>query len=203
MPSAVLGGILTVKTGRYKPYHIIGFSIMLVGLGTFTILDAATTLTVLSVLEVVLAAGSGLVLSTVLPGVQADLPESDVAVATGAWAFMRSFGTIWGISIPAAIFDNRFNELLFRISDPTAAQLLQNGAAYMHASKNFTDIFSGVVKDQVISVYSDSLQRVWQTSLAFAAVGLLLAIIQKEVKLRKTLDTDFGLVQETSTSHAA
>lgn len=37
--------------------------------------------------------------------------EADQAATTAAWSFVRSFGSIWGVAIPAAIFNNRFKVL--------------------------------------------------------------------------------------------
>ena len=44
---------------------------------------------------------------------------------------------------------------------------------------------------------SDSLQRTWQVAIAFAAVGILFSLALQNVPLRKELETEFGLAEET------
>jgi hypothetical protein len=56
--------------------------------------------------QAIAACGSGFVLNTLLPACQ--LEENDQAAATATWALVRSFGSIRGVVIPAAIFNNEF-----------------------------------------------------------------------------------------------
>jgi ATP/ADP translocase len=144
------------------------------------------------------AGGSGFVLNTLLPACQAPLEEKDQAAITAAWSFMRSFGSIWGVAIPSAIFNNRFSQLLGRIQDPQVAAMFINGAAYQHATAAFLNSFSEPTKDQLIGVYTDSLKRVWEIAIVFSGVAFLLVFIEKEIKLRTELDTDFGLETENT-----
>jgi hypothetical protein len=44
------------------------------------------------------------------------------------------------------------------------------------------------------------LKRTWQILIAFAAIGFLLVIFEKEVPLKKELDTEFG-IKEKPTKH--
>ncbi|RDK46557.1 MFS general substrate transporter [Aspergillus phoenicis ATCC 13157] len=44
--------------------------------------------------QVLTAAGSGVLLTAPLPAIEAPLPEADVAVATATWAFLRGLGGI-------------------------------------------------------------------------------------------------------------
>lgn len=131
-----------------------------------------------------------------LPAVQAALTDADTALATSTWAFVRSFGLIWGATIPAAVFNTRFGTLQNTITDPGVVAQLSGGQAYQRATKQFLDtIVDPVVRDQVISVFAKTIQTIWYVSLAFAALGSVLVSFEKEVKLRKELDTEFGIVE--------
>jgi hypothetical protein len=196
VPLAAVSGVILTKTGRYRPLHFLSFALMTLGLGLFTLFNGESSTAKWVIFQAIHAAGSGIVLPALLPGVQADLPEFDTATATGTWAFTRSFGAVWGVAIPAAIFNNRFSHLSYRISDPTARALLGGGNAYSHASREFVNSFGSEVKDQIISVYSDSLKLVWEVAIAFAGLAFLLVFIEKEIKLRKELDTEFGLKEK-------
>ncbi|PMB64473.1 putative transporter C3H1.06c [Beauveria bassiana] len=200
VPFAIIGGILITVTGSYKWLLAAGFTAMAIGMGLFTMLDDKTTTVVWVVYQVVLAMGSGIALIATLPAILASLPESDVATATATWAFLRSFGSIWGVSIPSAIFNTRFTNLADRISDEKLRAMLQNGGAYQLATKTFMESLNNtpVLKSQVVDIYVDSLKLVWQVGLAFAVIGVPLSFLLKSLKLRDELNTEFGFRDEAS-----
>ncbi|KAI7971666.1 hypothetical protein EIK77_002667 [Talaromyces pinophilus] len=88
--------------------------------------------------------------------------------------------------------------LLGRIQDPQVTAMFINGAAYQHATAAFLNSFSEPTKDQLIGVYTESLKRVWEIAIVFSGVAFLLVFIEKEIKLRTELDTDFGLETENT-----
>lgn len=203
LPATMIAGGLLAKFGKYKILHQIGAAIMTIGLGCFTLLDASSSTAVWAVLQAVVALGSGLLLSTLLPACQAGLPESDTAVVTGTWAFVRSFGGVWGLSIPAAIFNSRFDKLANHITDPQVRRIFSNGQGYSRASRDIIGPLPPGARNEVIGVYSDSLKFVWQISIAFAGLSFILACLEKQVELRTQLDTEFGLREKGKTSVTA
>ncbi|KAF3766608.1 hypothetical protein M406DRAFT_339766 [Cryphonectria parasitica EP155] len=127
----------------------------------------------------------------------AQLPERHQASTTSVWAFVRSFVSIWGVAIPAAIFNNRFAQLAGRIEDPAVRELFHGGnRAYENAYASFVWSFSEATRDQVISVYQDALKLLWQISIGFAGVNCLIVLFEQRVPLRTELETDYELEQE-------
>lgn len=205
-PSGIVGGVLVAVTGHYKPLILIGFAFLSIGVGCLTILTSETATAVWVVLQIIVGIGGGLALTATLPAVQAPLDESDVAVATAAWAFCRSFGAIWGAAIPAAVFNSRFDSLLGSIGDPQVQALLARGGAYEHATRVFISSLDStpVLQKQVLAVYTACLKEVWQVLIAFCIVTLPIALFIKEVELRQQLETEFGLdVPQTDTANLA
>ncbi|KAJ3565754.1 hypothetical protein NPX13_g7383 [Xylaria arbuscula] len=183
--AAFVGGGLTTKLGRYRNLHFIGFGLMTIGVGLFTIFNRGTHLAVIVVLEIIVAFGIGVTTPNLLTAIQAALPESLNALSTGTFAFVRSVGTIWGVSIPAAIFNNRVDQLVHELTDESAREALSNGGAYESASSVFVDSFPDAVRDVIISIYERSLQRVWQIGIVFAGIGFLVIAFEKDLELRK------------------
>jgi hypothetical protein len=140
------------------------------------------------------------VFTSCLPPILASLPDWDVATATGTWTFIRNFGSIWGIAIPAAVFNTRANHLASHISDPSVRALLVNGGAYEHATKTFMNTLSSdpVVKSAVLRLYVDSLKIVLQVSIAFAGLGFLISFFVPSITLREELNTEYGLADPSS-----
>ncbi|PYH99612.1 MFS general substrate transporter [Aspergillus ellipticus CBS 707.79] len=201
IPAAIVAGGLLSKFGRYRPIQHAGFALMVVGFGLLTLLKSHATTAQWVGYQLASAAGTGLALPVLLPAVQASLTEEDTALSTSTWAFIRSFGLIWGASIPTAAFDNRINALLYRITDPAIAAQLANGKAYESATKSFMDtITNPVTRAQVVSVYVDSIRTVWYVAMAFAVLGFLLVIVEKEIPLRQKLDTKFSMEKDEDCS---
>ncbi|KAL9102566.1 MAG: hypothetical protein Q9187_009107 [Circinaria calcarea] len=197
-----MGGALVAKFGRYRPVHHAGYALMIIGFGLFSLLDETSSTAEWVIFQAIEAAGAGLVIPVLLPAVQAELTEADTALATSTWAFVRSFGLVWGATVPAAIFNNRFDQLSDRITNPAVVAELSGGQAYERATQIFLDSLpsDGVTRSQVVSAFSDSLKQTWQVAIAFAALGFLLVIVEREVKLRKELDTEFGIAEKEKKS---
>lgn len=190
----IVAGIILTKTGRYRPLHMASFALITLGFGLFTRLNASTSRAEWIIVQCIPAIGLGFMMTANLPAVQADLPESDTALATGAFAFMRAYGSIWGISIPAAIFNAQFDSLLYLIDDVGIREQLSGGKAYSYANADLINSFpDNGLRVQVMEVYTRSLRLTWYVSLGFAVLGFLLCFVEKEIDLRQTLETDFGL----------
>ncbi|KAE8163405.1 major facilitator superfamily domain-containing protein [Aspergillus tamarii] len=192
IPSAIVGGAIMSKTGVYRPLHWAGFALLSICMGVFTTWDAGTPKAEWVILQCLVGLGHGLLLTSVLPAIQAALPESDNAAATSAYAFLRSFGFVWGVEIPAVVFNGQVDRFLGRVSDATVRGKLAHGGAYSLAGTSFLSQLSeeaGAVR----SIYTDSLRTVWQVGMAFALLGFALVVVEKHIELRTTLETDFGL----------
>ncbi|KAI4862252.1 MFS general substrate transporter [Hypoxylon rubiginosum] len=111
VPGAMISGVILSKFGRYRPLHFAAFALMALGTGLFIILDQFSSVALYVCLQLIGGLGSGLALSTLLPATQAALSEKDTASSSATWAFVRTFGTVWGVSVPAAIFNSRCDTL--------------------------------------------------------------------------------------------
>ncbi|KAJ5457347.1 Major facilitator superfamily domaingeneral substrate transporter [Penicillium desertorum] len=152
IPGAVIAVIILSKFGKYKALHMVGFTILTLGMGLFAYLDRLLRC-----------------------GVD-HFPNH-----SRAWI---------------CIFNNQFNKYAYCISDASLRQLLSNGHAYQQASDTFIDSLDDPVKSEVIGVFSDSVKLVWLVSVAFCGLACILVFFEKEVPLRKELDTDYGMVEK-------
>ncbi|KAK8091308.1 MFS general substrate transporter [Apiospora phragmitis] len=106
MPFTIASGGVMSKLGRYRPLLMIGFAFFPIAIGLFTRLDQTIPTGYWAGVQIIGALAIGIVMPVTLPTVLTPLPESDVAVGTATWAFMRSFGTIWGAAIPLATLNS-------------------------------------------------------------------------------------------------
>jgi MFS family permease len=189
---AAIGGAIVGKTGRYKPVHIFSGATFTIGVGVSAILNQNTHTAVFAVLEVIVSVGMGFTVSSTLQAIQAGLPESEVGSSTGTWSFVRSLGTIWGVAIPAAIFNNRFDQLSGQI-DLSIRGEFTHGQAYQNANAGFINSFPVQFRPAIIDAYVGTLRRVWLIAIVFTASIFLAAFFEKEIELRTELDTEYGL----------
>lgn len=109
--------------------------------------------------------------------------------ASALWEYLRLFGTIWGISIPAATFNSRFAVESYRISDAAVRGTLGRGNAYSHVSGTYISSLNAVTRHEVVGVYLDALKVVWYVCLGLSVIALAVVFFEKEVVMRTTRET--------------
>ena len=137
--------------------------------------------------------GAGIVLNTLLPAFQAPASETDQATATATWCFIRTLGYVWGVAIPAAIFNARVSALLDRISDPTLRAILADRNAYQMAAARFVEQYPLEVQSEIRAVYREALKRVWYIAIGLGSLACVLVFFEKEIPLTTALETEYGL----------
>jgi len=199
IPLTIIAGIVVSQTGRYLPVHITSFALIAIAFGLFTHFNATTSKAEWVITEIVAAAGLGFTMNSPLPALQASLPDSYSASATATYAFIRSFAFVWGITIPAIIFNSQVTANVGKItSDPSLQPIIGGGAALGYTSRKYLLTLPQDTRNQVVSVFSDALKVSFYVGLAFALLGFLLCFGEKQIELRTTLDTEFGLENEKS-----
>jgi hypothetical protein len=194
IPGAAVGGVALAKWGKYKLLHMIGFALLAAGIASFSVLNKSSTTAMWVGLQVLPAVGAGMILDTLLPAFQAGVEEVDSAAAAASWSFIRSFGNIWGVAVPGAIlniYSSRYAADI--IAHPTARSALQNGDAYSSGTRDFILTFPELARDQIIEVFTRALSMVFIIGMAFPVLSFLLSFVERDVKLRTELETDFGL----------
>ncbi|KAM5447628.1 hypothetical protein MaudCBS49596_005887 [Microsporum audouinii] len=200
MPFGGLTGVFMSKTGMYIPLHWIGFALSAIGIGLFSTLNESSSTGAWVGYQILASGGTGIVFTATLPSTLAPLPESDVAVATGTYSFVRSFGLVWGATMASIVFNGQVNSHINLITDVAVQALLKDGAAYSYASGGRIGLLPPDSHDQVIMVYVKALQVVWRVIVAIACLGFCCAFIEKHVELRKEHDTEYGLAKQDQPS---
>ncbi|KAI1119782.1 major facilitator superfamily domain-containing protein [Nemania abortiva] len=192
--SAAISGILLSKFGAYRRLHGVSFALSAIGFGLLTLLDGHTPKVGWVFIELVASAGSGSIISVLLPAIMAALSEDDVAAASAAFAFTKTFGYTWGVTIASIIFNSTFDRNLYLINSPELRRELKNGGAYGFASQvHLRHDLSVDTRRGLVLAYTRSLRAIWWFGLAISLVGFLVTGLERKLELRKTLDTAYGL----------
>lgn len=161
---AVVAGVVLSRFGRYKPIHIFGFSVATLASGLYVSLDDRSSLAQVVLYQVVAAMGGASLMTTLLPAVQASHPSKDMVATTTTWTFVQAFGGLWGLTIPAAIFNSQFDSQLINITDETVRKTLGGGDAYSHVSASYISSLEPTIRAEVVAAYLNSLKCVWGKS---------------------------------------
>ncbi|CAJ0552789.1 Ff.00g008670.m01.CDS01 [Fusarium sp. VM40] len=197
IPGAAVAAIILSRWGKYKMLHISGFFIMTVGVGMLGLLDEHSSPAAWILLQFIPAIGSGLLLNTLLPAFQASADEIDQAAATAAWAFIRSFGAVWGVAIAGSVFNSYTKQYAHMVDNEVARKALTLGDSYQSATRAFVQQFEEAVQTQIRHVFMLSLRKVYIISVAFGGFAFLLSLFEKDIPLRKELDTQYGLEEKS------
>ncbi|KAH8900445.1 MFS general substrate transporter [Thozetella sp. PMI_491] len=197
LPFGGMSGAILSKLGVYRPLHWAGFTACAVGFGLLSTLSESSITAAWVCFQLIVSAGAGMIFTAALPTTLAPLPESDVAVATGTYSFVRSFGMVWGLTIASATFDNQINAHLDLIDDLATRSLLVDGQAYSFATGPYMSSLPASTKAEVVHVFVAALRVVWLVMAAVSCVGFFSVFIQKHVPLRKEHETEFGVTEKS------
>ncbi|MFD2473418.1 MDR family MFS transporter [Amycolatopsis silviterrae] len=119
--SSTASGQLISRTGRWKPYLLLGAVLMAAGLGLLGLVDAHTSLLELSLFMLVLGVGVGMLNQNLVLVTQNDVPAADLGAATSTLSFFRSLGGSIGVSALGAVLASRVGTLIADGLGPAAA----------------------------------------------------------------------------------
>ncbi|KAL5877107.1 hypothetical protein ACKVWC_006264 [Pyricularia oryzae] len=193
VPASIASVVLVSRLGRYKLLHLAGFAGMCLACGLFSILGSASGDAEWAGYEVVFSLALGMVINTLLPAFQGAVAEKDQALATSTFTFVQSLAGIWAVTIPAAVFNNRFDALSGNITNEAVRAQLGGGRAYGSATRAFLTQLDEATRAEVLGVFQAAVSFVWYIAVAVGGLGVLVACAEKEIVLREELETDFAL----------
>lgn len=171
-------GVLVSRTGKYKIFPVAGTAVMAVAFFLMSRMDPSTSTLVQSLFLIILGAGIGMCMQTLILIVQNTSSFDDLGVATSGVTFFRTIGSSFG----AAIFGSLFTNFLHgRIGPALAASRAPAAAA---ASPEALHRLPHSIAAPIVAAYADSLTRVFLWAVPVALVGFVLALFLREVPLR-------------------
>ncbi|MCW2662326.1 MAG: transporter [Mycobacterium sp.] len=171
-------GVLVGRTGRYKIFPVAGTAVMAVGFFLMSRMDPSTSALVQSLFLVVLGAGIGMCMQTLVLIVQNTSSFDDLGVATSGVTFFRTIGSSFGAAIFGSLFTNFLHS---RIGPALAASHAPAAAA---ASPEALHRLPHTMAAPIVAAYADSLTQVFLCAVPVALVGFVLALFLREVPLR-------------------
>ncbi|GAB3678940.1 hypothetical protein GCM10027589_49220 [Actinocorallia lasiicapitis] len=177
--TSILSGRIISRTGHYKIFPIVGTFLAGVGMLLLSLMDADTSRGLSSLYMVVLGAGLGMVMQTVVLAVQNTVEMKDLGAGTSTVTFARQVGASFGVAVFGAIFNNRLAAELKELV-PAGASLPSTSSI----SREVIDTLPGPVRDGVLTAFSTSLTDVFRYGVPFMAVAFVCAFLLREEPLR-------------------
>ncbi len=97
--SSMVAGLLVSRTGRYKPFMLVGSAVLVVGVYFLTRIDLSTTQFGLAWRMVIVGIGLGPAQSLFTLAIQNAVPFAQMGVATSASQFFRQIGSAIGLAV--------------------------------------------------------------------------------------------------------
>lgn len=204
MTVAMTSGVITAKTGRYKIFPIIGTGALIVALLGLSRIHWDTSYTHHVPLMVLLGAGLGCCMQTLVLATQNAVPPNQMGVATSSATFFRSMGGTFGTAVFLTIF---FSGAVTKVSenvraaagtqgfraalrDPAnaaishALQAMQAGSTGQLNDTSFLKHGSLVLREPFLSGFAGAMDRVFLVAALVIVPAFVLSFFLREVKLR-------------------
>jgi MFS family permease len=186
LTSGIVGRVM-MRTGRYKVFPVLGTATLFVAMVLFTRLEVDTPMWQVMGPMVVLGAGLGLSMQTLVIAVQNALPPRDMGVATSSVTFFRSMGGTFGAAGSLAVL---FGSLASNIQARAVAAGLPDDVVEQFSSatalddSTVIDRLPAAVQTAVLQGFTDSVQTVFTVVAVLLVPAFVLALLVKEVPLR-------------------
>ncbi|WP_153504686.1 MDR family MFS transporter [Cumulibacter manganitolerans] len=186
----IVTGMLITRTGRYKPFMVVGVVIMGVGYWLLTRLGYGSSTGALTGTMVVVGVGLGMCMQQYTLVVQNNADRADMGVATAATQFFRNVGSTVGIAIFGTAMTTGLGDAIVKyIPDEIAAKLPPGGGIDAGAVLDPAKLqeLPAVVAEAVRQGLGDRLHIVFLLGLPTLAIALAATLLIKVTPLRDTL----------------
>jgi EmrB/QacA subfamily drug resistance transporter len=177
--TSITSGNLISRTGRYRPFPIVGTAVAAVAIFLLSRLAVSTPIWLAALYMLVLGLGLGMVMQVLVLAAQNAVSYEMLGVATSGSTLFRQIGGSIGVSIFGAIFANR-------LAAELAARMPQGIHVPAAANPAIVHRLPEAVRLPYIESFTAALQPVFLAASGFAVVAFLLTWLLREVPLRAT-----------------
>ncbi|GAA1897831.1 hypothetical protein GCM10009736_77840 [Actinomadura bangladeshensis] len=183
--ASTVAGRLATKTGKVKPYILVGTVVLTAGFGMLAAIDHETSLVYLGAGMFLIGAGVGMTMQNLVLVVQNSVHLNEIGAASGTVTFFRSLGGTVGVSVLGAILANR---VAGKITDGLRRLGVDPTAGGGDAGNLDIAALPAPVREIVRAAYGDATGHIFLVSAAIAVVGIIAAALLKPVTLRDSLE---------------
>jgi EmrB/QacA subfamily drug resistance transporter len=212
MTATIVSGQITSRTGKYKPFMVIGPILLALGYLYLTSFNVDTEYWQASIGMVLIGLGLGQLMQTLTLAAQNSVPASEVGVATSSATFFRQMGGTLGVAVFISILFNNLADTIpaaFKrtdvqegikaalsdpkvIADPNNADFLaslKGGnmadlAGKLNTDSSFLNNLDPRLARPFLMGFADAGVTVFAIAAGVVAIAIVLAIFTKAPALR-------------------
>lgn len=192
---SIFSGKKISSTGKYKIFPIIGVGIITFGLILMSTLNENTSFGTLSIYSILIGAGLGLSMQTIVIALQNSVDFQDMGIATSSNTFFRSLGGAFGTAIFGTILSNR---VAYYLQENFATLSQTNSKAVEGFDSTKLDVLTTntsmiitlppAIRDTVLHSFTQTFQVVFFAAAPVTFIGFILAFFLKEKPLQSSAD---------------
>ncbi|CAA9337150.1 MAG: Uncharacterized MFS-type transporter [uncultured Frankineae bacterium] len=185
--TSTFAGKVMSRTGRYKPLPVVGTALMFVALLLMSTLGVDTPIWQAMLYMVLMGAGLGLSMQTLVISVQNALPPQDMGVATSSVTFFRSLGgTLGAAGSLAVLFGSLAGNITARAREAGLPQEVVDRFSRASALDDSSIIATlpDAVQAAVLQGFADSTSTVFLTVAFLLVPAFVLTLLVEELPLR-------------------
>ncbi|KAJ7833677.1 major facilitator superfamily domain-containing protein [Mycena leptocephala] len=191
-PIGLIAGIVIQKTNSYRIPIIVGWALMVVGIGLLSTLDADSTRSKAIGYSIIAGMGIGdLILASYFP-VLAPIKVAQNAHALALLVFVRNFSLVWGVTVGGTILQNELHKRL----PPDFVALFPGGVEIAYSIIPSIRTLEEPLRTHVRVAFAESMQVVWWTTTGIAGLGFLVSLSMKHYKLHTDIDGEWGIEEK-------
>ncbi|KAF9461647.1 hypothetical protein BDZ94DRAFT_1167409, partial [Collybia nuda] len=189
--AAIVQGIVISKFGCYRLVSIIGWCLMLLGIGLMVLLNPNTAIGISIPFQMITSVGFGFLYATTF-SMLAPLDVTDNAAALAFPLFCRTFPQSWRISIDTSVLQNRLRSTLLS----SFIQEFTSDVDITYVAIPLVQDLPEPLQSQCRQVFSNSLHLLWKILLVLCAVGLLSVSLQRDIDFHTKTDSRWGMADK-------
>jgi EmrB/QacA subfamily drug resistance transporter len=206
MSMSIVCGQITSRTGHYKFFPVIGSVLMTTGLLMLSRLRADSSLIYADVSMLLVGAGMGMTMQTIILAIQNTVGRGDIGVATSSATFFRQLGGTIGVSVFLSIVYSTVGGKISHAyataatdpafaaaakADPAGLDRLRHIDAAALNDTSFLSNFSATLTHPFREGFTSSLTLCFVLAACVVIVNLALTACIREVPLR-TVSGEFA-----------
>lgn len=185
MVGSQVSGRITATTGRYKILPLIGTFLIALGAVLYAQVHYDSPLWQPMVYSLVIGAGLGFCMQTLIIAAQNAGPRRDMGVSTASATFFRQMGGTLGVAIFLTIL---FNLLPNKIADAFGGKLPPQFSgsrlAELQSNTSVLGTLPNAVKVPVLTGFTNSMHGVFYVAAAVALLACLVLLFMREIPLK-------------------
>ncbi|KAM7200602.1 MFS general substrate transporter [Rhypophila sp. PSN 637] len=176
-PAGLVASIIVKKTQRFKYLIVIGWALLVAGMGSNVTMQPDSSKAVLYAPRCLASIGAGILFPMPLFAVQARQRGEDVGIATSLQVFARSLGTAFGVGLGGVIFQNEWTKVVTdNIREGKIPKELEIPSSLAEVAFEIVKHFPQPVQEAYRWVFADSMRTIWWVMMGLAILGFLISL---------------------------